>query len=70
MALNETWILDSINFINLIDYDTVYNQGEVYKNDGVLVFLKSQLNYRVQIVSIGVIKCLRISISKKYNIII
>lgn len=69
IALTESWVLNEIEHINLINYDTVYNYGNINKNDGVVAFINSHLNYNVEIINIGVVKCLRICINKQRNIL-
>lgn len=65
IALTETWNIYNHDNFKLNGYNTIYNFGEFNQNDGILVFIKDSLNYEFEIINIGIIKCLRISIKAK-----
>lgn len=65
IALSETWKLDGIEYLNLTNYESLYNLGDINKNDGAVVFIKSTLTYNSEIITIGNLKCIRICIYKK-----
>lgn len=48
IILSECFMLDSINEINIPGYTTFYNNADYNKNDGVIIFAKSNLNVSVK----------------------
>ncbi len=62
--LTETHQIDNVQLFHKIGYDTIYNEGRLNKCDGVVVLLKSTLNYTYNITNIGLIKIIEIKISE------
>lgn len=53
--LNDNFGLDSFNF--------VYNHSKYNQNDGLVIFVKNCLNYNCDIVTIGLLKALRLTVT-------
>lgn len=53
IVLTETWKIDNINFFHLDDYDIIYNNGSFNQNDGVMIYIKNDLNYNYEIQKIN-----------------
>ena len=53
IVLTETWIVYNLNNFTINGYDILYNNSKLNQNDGVIVYVKSELNYSYDIVKIG-----------------
>lgn len=60
VVLTETFRIWSTDLFTLPGYDVVYNEGNVNKNDGVVVYIKNTLEWSHRIVSFGEMKVLQI----------
>ena len=58
--LTETFAVHDLNLIKIDGYDILYNEGKLNKNDGVIAFIKKNIEYTFEIVNIGDIKALQI----------
>lgn len=69
IILTETHIQENIAHApyTLKNYDLLYNKGNLNKNDGVIVYIKSTMDYQYSIVSLGNINGLEIVINNKNN---
>lgn len=67
IVLSETFSIHDCNLFHLEDYDLLYSEGNINKNDGVVVFIKSKLKYTYKIIPIGVCRAIQIIISMKNN---
>lgn len=63
IALSETWRICNHENFKLEGYDTLYNDGNINQNDGVIVFIRNSLNYNYQIININQIKCIKLYIT-------
>lgn len=65
LVLTETWKLQDPDLFQIFDYDMLYNFGDLNQNDGVMVYIKSNLKYKYEIKVINNIKLLEIKINPK-----
>ena len=49
IILSETWVVDNIDLFNLEGYKLCYNEGNVNKNDGVIVYIRGDINMSYEI---------------------
>lgn len=63
IALTETWKIENIELYKLNGYNIIYNEGIYNQNDGVVVLIKDNLNFDVEINNIGPIKAIRIKVN-------
>lgn len=69
IVLTETFNLHSTDIYNIPGYDLIYNQGDLNKNDGVLIYIKSEFNYSHEIIQLGRIKAIKLNILYATNTI-
>ncbi|KAJ8947641.1 hypothetical protein NQ317_008848 [Molorchus minor] len=69
IALTETWRLVDTTLLNIPNYDLIYNNGTVNQNDGVVIYIKSGLNYDYQIKDFDNIKVISLKVKYKNTII-
>ena len=62
LILTETFKLYNTDIFNIPGYDLLYNQGDFNKNDGVIIYIKSDLNYTYEVINIGVIKVIKLNL--------
>lgn len=65
IILTETRKLYDHTIFKIQGYDSIYNQGSLNKNDGVLVYVKSSLNYTTKIEWLGEIKVVTVTVIDK-----
>lgn len=65
IILSETYKVTDLSFFKMQDYDIIYNNGNINKNDGIILYLNKTLNYSVQIVNIDVIKAIQVKFNYK-----
>ncbi|KAJ8962757.1 hypothetical protein NQ318_001155 [Aromia moschata] len=66
IILTETWKLDDPSLYNIDGYNMIYNFGELNQNDGVVAYLKHDLEYTYQITKLNrTMKLLDIKIKTK-----
>lgn len=65
IVLTESWNLTDLTILNISGYDIIYNNSILNKNDGVVIFINSSLNYIHEIINIGITKAISLKIS--YN---
>lgn len=61
-VLTETWQIHDPTFFKLDGYILIYNQGDYNQNDGVVVLIRNNINFKYNIVSIGNFKSIEISL--------
>lgn len=61
-VFTETWQLQDISLFRLENYNMIYNEGHFNQNDGVVIYLKSGINYESKIIRIGDIKVINVLI--------
>ena len=72
LVFTECWKVLNTNLFNKYGYDLLYNNGDLNQNDGVIVYIKSEHEYKYNITKLGDINALNIKISfynKIFNII-
>lgn len=62
IVLTETFKVYSTELFNIPGYDLIYNEGEINKNDGVIIYIRSQFNYSYEIFNLGNIKAIQLDI--------
>lgn len=65
IIFTETWRIHDTNIFNIPGYNLVYNEGDYNQNDGVIVYIKSDIPHEHEIISLEYIQALRVNI--KYN---
>lgn len=70
IVLTETFQIQDTSIFNINGYNVIYNEGNLNKNDGVIVYLKSNIEYSYEIINISEIKVLKIKIINDNKIII
>lgn len=60
ILLTETFFVHDLSLYKLDGYDILYNEGKLNKNDGVIAFIKKNIEYTFKIVNIGDIKALEV----------
>lgn len=65
VVLSETFCLTNLDTLNIDGYQLLYNDGKVNKNDGTVVYIRSDLDrYHYKVVQIGCLSCLQVVITK------
>lgn len=62
IVLTETWQLPDCFLYNLPGYDMLYNNGDFNQNDGVVIYIKQDYDYKYEIVEMDTIKLLKIKV--------
>lgn len=62
IVLSETFRVDNVDIFNIPGYNIIYNEGEINKNDGVIIYIKTNINYNYEIVYIDQIKAINLTI--------
>lgn len=62
IALTETWNISNHNYFSLLGYYPYYNNGNINQNDGVVVYVKENVNHSSQVVEIGKVRCIRLCV--------
>lgn len=70
IILTETFQIHDKNIFNIKGYNMLYNEGNLNKNDGVVVFIKASLNYSYDIINIGEVKAIKVTVIKENKKII
>lgn len=65
LVLSETWKIHDTHFFEIHGYDLIYNYGNINKSDGIVVYIKKNINYIFKIVAIGGCNIIEIQISTK-----
>lgn len=63
IVLTETFKISSVEIFSLPGYKLVYNEGDVDRNDGVVVYIKENIHFHYAIVHLDNIKLLQILIN-------
>lgn len=67
IVLTESWKIQNKDFFNMSGYEIFYNNGNINKSDGVIVYLRDTLNYVCEVLNIGEISVLSIQITSNNN---
>lgn len=65
IVLTETYVVHDLSIFSMKGYDVLYNKGNVNKNDGVIIFIKSNIEYTHNIVNVGEVKALQLKITNQ-----
>lgn len=65
IILTETWLIQDINFFSKNGYVTIYNEGDINKNDGVVVYIRENSNYVTNIIHIDKCKAIETQINTR-----
>lgn len=57
----ETYIQHYFSFFSLEGYISYYNESNIIKNDGVIIYIKSEFSVDVKIEQVGQIKVLKLA---------
>lgn len=60
IILSETWQIPYIHLYQIEGYDTIYNESEITKADGTIVYIDNKINYNYKFQKIGNIKAIEI----------
>lgn len=60
IILTETFKIIDESFFNIEGYNLLYNNGNINKNDGTILYIKNSINYSSHIVDIDIIKAIQI----------
>lgn len=63
IVLSETFQLRKPEIFNISGYKTIYNKANLNRNDGLLVFLRKDMDFTHKIITLGEIKSIAMSIS-------
>ena len=63
IVLSETWVVENKNLYSLPDYNIIYNQGNLNKNDGVVMYIKNSHIFSSKIVYINNIKVIQVTLN-------
>ena len=72
IILTETWVMDDLDFFCIDGYNHIYNNGNFNQNDGVIVYMKGDLNFTYRKVYLGETCALEIHVNfcnKNINIL-
>lgn len=62
IIFTETFKIGDIKLFNIPGYNLIYNGGDQNKNDGVVMYLKDNLDHNIEIINLGVSKVIRANI--------
>lgn len=62
IVFTETWKIYNKDFYNLDGFISIYNEGSINQNDGVIVYIKDNYDYKSEIVNLGEIKIIKLSV--------
>lgn len=69
IVLTETWKIGNINLHKIEGYDIIYNNGQYNQNDGIVIYIKNDLDYTYQIDTINNVSVINLNIQlSKYTI--
>lgn len=60
LVLTETFKIYDLNIFSLPGYNMVYNNGDVNKNDGVVVYVRENIRFGHRVIPLGEIKLLQL----------
>ncbi|KAL3286543.1 hypothetical protein HHI36_001048 [Cryptolaemus montrouzieri] len=62
--LQETFGIDNPNLINFNGFSAIYNEGNINKNGGTVIFIKDKYNYQYSVVELDGIRVIRLIINR------
>ena len=63
IVLSETWQIKDEMLYQLPGYSVYYNNSSVNQNDGVVMYVKSNINHSTKVITLGELAVLRVSIN-------
>lgn len=63
IVLTETFKIHDLGIFSLSGYSMIYNNGDVNKNDGVVIYIKNYIRFQHKIVCLNEIKLLQVTFS-------
>lgn len=66
IILSETWDLPDVSILQIGGYHLLYNCGDINQNDGLVVYIRDDLDYAFEIIHLGSVKVLQVTV-KFYN---
>lgn len=60
IILTETFKIYDINLFHIPGYTTIYNNGDINKNDGVIIYIKNTINFTYNIINFQRIKVIQL----------
>lgn len=72
IILTETWQIGNIDLIRINGFSTIYNYGNFNQNDGIVIFIKNELQYAYNVENLGNTSVVNLNISfsnHTYNIL-
>lgn len=63
IVLTETFQIFDSQFFNIQGYDSLYNNGNYNKNDGILIYVKNGITFTQKIVQLGDVRALELDVS-------
>ena len=64
----ETRNLTCPHYFNIIEYEIYFNESKINANDGVVIYVKSNLQHKTTFETFGRIKFLSVTVTNEYNI--
>lgn len=52
IVLTETWQIQNLDLFKLNGYDTIYNKGVINQNDGIIIYIKSDLEFSHKVIEL------------------
>lgn len=63
IVLSETWKVQQVDLFEIEGYKMIYNYGDLNQNDGIIVYLKKNIEFTYNVVQIGDIKAIHLELS-------
>lgn len=63
IILSECWKVYDLGIFHINGYDLIYNEGNINKNDGVIIFIRCNLEYNYEIKNIGDINVIKLEMT-------
>ncbi|KAJ8945847.1 hypothetical protein NQ318_009588 [Aromia moschata] len=63
IVLTETFKIPDLSLFNIAGYTTIYNEGNVNKNDGIVIYIKSDIQFSHEILQVGSIKIINLKVT-------
>lgn len=61
IVFTETFHITDPTLFSITGYNLIYNEGKINKNDGVVVYIKENLEYTCSVVSVGPVRAISIN---------
>lgn len=63
IILTETWNITNINLFKIDGYEIIQSDNKLNKNDGILVYIKKELQYKYECIKVGLTNAVNLTIS-------